>query len=188
MCLGFERIPEFTSAHNSLDLQVWFVSLESLKFCNFCANQTHKIIKICQFCFPRDYYGYSLNIMFSRFPNHYCPFPMVFPHVSPSVSSVSLGVSPQCFPCLFFQILQVITILFSLSKDGRKTCFISFHRKYLSLFNIPKNDAIVLSKITFFTRYSLFCICLLRYQRIAYRNFFTLLKIILRAVIRRYIH
>lgn len=163
-----------------------FRKFEILQF--LCKSNTHKIIKICQFCFPRDYYGYSLNIMFSRFPNHYCPFPMVFPHVSPSVSSVSLGVSPQCFPCLFFQILQVITILFSLSKDGRKTCFISFHRKYLSLFNIPKNDAIVLSKITFFTRYSLFCICLLRYQRIAYRNFFTLLKIILRAVIRRYIH
>ena len=45
-------------------------------------------------CFLRDYYGDSLDVMFPQFPNHFLPFPMVFPHVSPSVSTVS----PQCPP------------------------------------------------------------------------------------------
>ena len=52
-----------------------------------------------------DYYADSLDVMFSQFPNHFLPFAMVFPHVSPSVSTTSLGVftvSPQCFPCFLF--------------------------------------------------------------------------------------
>ena len=34
------------------------------------------------------------------FPNHFLPIPVVFPHVSPSVSTISSGAStvfPQCF-------------------------------------------------------------------------------------------
>ena len=43
------------------------------------------------------------SILFSQFPNHSLPFPMVFPHVSLSVSTISSvvsSVSRQCFPFL----------------------------------------------------------------------------------------
>ena len=53
----------------------------------------------------RDYDDDSLNVMFSRFLNCFLPVSLVFPHVSPGVSTVSFGVSavsPQCFPCLLF--------------------------------------------------------------------------------------
>ena len=52
---------------------------------------------ILSFCFgnlnSRDYHGDSLNVMFPRFPNCFLPFPLVFPHVSPSVFIFSIGVS-----------------------------------------------------------------------------------------------
>ena len=53
----------------------------------------------------------SLDIMFPQFPNHFLLFPMVFPHVSLSVSTISSGistVSPRCFPHFLFQILRLI--------------------------------------------------------------------------------
>ena len=59
----------------------------------WCKLNTRGIVKICPLCFLRDYYGDSLNVMFSQFPNHFLAFPMVFSHVSPSVSKISLGVS-----------------------------------------------------------------------------------------------
>ena len=47
---------------------------------------------IVSFCFEnlnfRDYHGDSLNFMFLQFPNCFQPFPLVFPHVSPGVSTV----------------------------------------------------------------------------------------------------
>ena len=47
---------------------------------------TRRIVKTYSFRFLSDYYGDSLDIMFPQFPNHFLPFSMVFPHVSPSVS------------------------------------------------------------------------------------------------------
>ena len=41
----------------------------------------------------RDYYGDSLDVMLSQFPNYFLPSPMVFPRVSLSVSSISSGAS-----------------------------------------------------------------------------------------------
>ena len=67
---------------------------------------THGIVKTCSFCFIRDYYGDSLDVMFPQFPNHLLPFHMVFLHVSRSVSTIS-SVSPQCFPPFLFQILRI---------------------------------------------------------------------------------
>ena len=49
--------------------------------------------KKCLFCFLCDYYGDYLNVMFLQFPNHFLPFPMVFPNVFPTVSTISVGVS-----------------------------------------------------------------------------------------------
>ena len=53
----------------------------------------------------RDYYGDSLNVMFPQVSNHFPPFPMMFPYDSPSVSTVTSGVStvsPLCFPGFLF--------------------------------------------------------------------------------------
>ena len=47
--------------------------------------------------------------MFPGFPNYFLPFPPVFPHVSPGVSTVYFGVSPvsaRCFPGFLFKILR----------------------------------------------------------------------------------
>ena len=52
----------------------------------WCKLNTLEIVKTCPIRFLRDYYGNSLDVMFPQFPNHFLPFPMVFPHVSPSVS------------------------------------------------------------------------------------------------------
>ena len=47
---------------------------------------------IVSFCFEnlnsRDYHGDSLNFMFLQFPNCFQPFLLMFPHVSPGVSTV----------------------------------------------------------------------------------------------------
>ena len=76
------------------------------KFLEFwCKTNTRGVVKTCLFRFLHDYYGDSLDVMFPQFPNHFLPFPMVFPHVSPSVSTISPGVSavsPQCFPRFVF--------------------------------------------------------------------------------------
>ena len=77
-----------------------------LRFLQFlCKLNTNKIVKTCLFPFVRDCYVNSLDVMFPQFPNHFLLFPMVFPHVSPSVSTISFGVStvsPQCFPSFLF--------------------------------------------------------------------------------------
>ena len=54
---------------------------------------THGIVKTCLFRFLHDYYGDSLDVMFGQFLKHFLPFTMVFPHVSPSGSTISSGVS-----------------------------------------------------------------------------------------------
>ena len=75
----------------------------SIKFLQFWDKlNTRRIVKTCPFRFLRDYYGNFLDVIFPKFPNRYLPFPMVFPHVSPSVNMISVGVSTvssQCFPC-----------------------------------------------------------------------------------------
>ena len=53
---------------------------------------TRRIIKTCSL-FLHDYYGDSLDVLFPQFSNHFLPFPMVFPYVSPSVPTISSGVS-----------------------------------------------------------------------------------------------
>ena len=66
---------------------------------------TRKIVKTCPFRFLLDYYGDSRDVMFPQFPNHFLPFPMLFTHLSPSVSTIFSGVStvsPQCFPRFLF--------------------------------------------------------------------------------------
>ena len=71
----------------------------------WCKLNTRRISKTCSFRFLRDYNGDSLDVMFPHFPNNVLPFPMVFPYVSPSVSTISSGVptvSPQCFPRFLF--------------------------------------------------------------------------------------
>ena len=71
----------------------------------WCKLNICRIVKTCPFSFLREYNGDSLDVMFPQFPNHFPLFPMVFLHVSPSVSTISLGVSTvssQCFPCFLF--------------------------------------------------------------------------------------
>ena len=70
---------------------------------------TLEIIKTCLFCFLRDCYGDSLDFMFPQLPNLFLPLPMVFPHVSTCVSTISSGVSStistvslQCFSRFLF--------------------------------------------------------------------------------------
>ena len=58
-----------------------------------CKLNTARIVKTCLFRSLRNYYGDSIDVMFPQFSNHFLPFPMVFPHVSPSVSTISFGVS-----------------------------------------------------------------------------------------------
>ena len=65
-----------------------------LRFLQFrCKLNTRGIVETCSFRFLRNYYGDSLDVMFLQFPYHFLPFPMVFPHVSPSVSKISSGIS-----------------------------------------------------------------------------------------------
>ena len=58
-----------------------------------CKLNTHRIAKTSSFCFLRNYYGDSLEVMFPQFPKHFLMFHMVFLHVSISVSTISLDVS-----------------------------------------------------------------------------------------------
>ena len=63
----------------------------------WCKLNTRRIVKTClSVSFFRDYYDDSLDVMFPQFPNHLPPFPMAFPHVSPSVSGCF-----YCFPTVF---------------------------------------------------------------------------------------
>ena len=84
-----------------------YLSIKWRIFYNFGANWIQAVFKTCPFLFLRDYYGDSLSLMFPQFPNHFLPFPMVFPYVSPSVCTISSDVatfSPRCFP--LFSILD----------------------------------------------------------------------------------
>ena len=82
-----------------------------LRFLHFwCKLNTRGIVKACPFPFQRDYYGDTLDVMLPQFPNHFLPFPMVFPNVSPSVSAISSEfstVSPQCFPRFLSYVLRL---------------------------------------------------------------------------------
>ena len=71
----------------------------------WCILNTHEIVKTFPFRFVRDYYGDFFDVMFPQFPKHFPPFPVVFLYVSPSVSTISLGLttlSPQRFRCFLF--------------------------------------------------------------------------------------
>ena len=71
----------------------------------WCKLNTYGIAKTCPFRSLCDYCGDFFDVMSPQFPNHFLPFPMVFPHVSPSVSTISSGgstVSPQCLPLFLF--------------------------------------------------------------------------------------
>ena len=70
-----------------------------------------------------------IHSMFSRFPNLFYPFPLVLPHVSPSISMVSFGVSPvswQCYPCFLFQILPINLTYFHQSYRYMHSTLFSF--------------------------------------------------------------
>ena len=86
------------------------------KFLQFwCKLNTRRIVKICPFRFLRNFYGNSLDFMFPHFPNLFLPFSMVFPHISPGVSTISSGFStvfPQCFPHFLFSILRFSYVSF----------------------------------------------------------------------------
>ena len=100
--VGCERMPGFISALISLDLKKFSINiLKSIVLQFWWKLNTRRIVKTCPFRFLRDYYGDSLNVMFPQFPNHFLPFPIVFSHASPSVSTISSSVSTvscQCFP------------------------------------------------------------------------------------------
>ena len=96
-------------ANHIWKLLPWTVSKDCVKY---SMDAYHRCILegyIFPLCFGnlnlRDYHGYSLNAIFSRFPNCFLPFPLVFRYVSPGVSTVSFGVSPvslQFFPFAIF--------------------------------------------------------------------------------------
>ena len=100
--VGCQRMPGFISACISLDLKKFSINILKCTVLPFWWKlNTHRIVKTCPFHFLHDYYGDSLDVMFPQFPKHFLPFPMVFSHVSPSLSTISSGistVSPQCFP------------------------------------------------------------------------------------------
>ena len=52
---------------------------------------------ILQFCFGNSNSRDFLNVIFSRFHNCFLPFPLVFPHVSPGVSTARFGVFSAVF-------------------------------------------------------------------------------------------
>ena len=94
--LNGKRIPGFTSASSLLDfpssqliiLSVFKYKMSSLLQC-WCKLNTREAVKTSPFCFLRDYYGDSLNVIFPQFPNHFLPFLMVLVFLQ-----FSLGVSP----------------------------------------------------------------------------------------------
>ena len=103
---GFLDLPLHTihQTYKSSQLIIFneFKSRMSIFLQFWCKLNTCRIVKTCPFHFLHHYYGDSFNVMFLQFPNHLLPFPVVFLHVSPSVSTISLGVStvsPECFPC-----------------------------------------------------------------------------------------
>ena len=97
LCMQFIRLSKVFQTQYKISrfLQFWF------------KLNIYRIVKTCLFLFPCDYDD-SPHGMFLQFPNHFLTFPMVFPHVSPSVSTISgvSTVSPQCFPPFLFQILR----------------------------------------------------------------------------------
>ena len=111
---------------------------------------------ILPFCFgnvnSRDYHGDSLNVMFHRFPNCFLPFPLVFPHVSLGVSTVSFGVSPglpavfALFPILDFAYLNLQSFLHFLEiKRIGLFCFARF-QAFLLLWNFSFPVGVLLKK------------------------------------------
>ena len=100
----------------------YYEQLAKISTCaKFSSDACHRYI--LPFCFGNfkscDYHGDSLNFMFPRFANCFLPFPLVFPHVSPGISTVSFGVSPvstQCFPCFLFRIYVENIRVFDLTK------------------------------------------------------------------------
>ena len=90
--IGYERIPGFTSAQNSLDI-ISNVFKHKISRILVQIKYTRKLVKTCPFRFLYDYYDDSLDNMFPQFPNHFLLFSIVFPQVFSSVSTISLGVS-----------------------------------------------------------------------------------------------
>ena len=56
----------------------------------------------------RDYYGDSLDVILPQCPNHFLPSPMVFPHVSLSVSLISSGASTVSVSALVFPTFPIL--------------------------------------------------------------------------------
>ena len=82
----------------------------------WCKSNTSRIVKTCPFHFLVDNYGDSLDVMFPQFPNNFLPFPIVFPYVSFSVSTISSGISAVSFsvsPVSYFRFcVESIHLLF----------------------------------------------------------------------------
>ena len=98
-------------------LYIKVITMNSVKY---SIDAYHRYISRATFCrflsgTQISQHGDCHNVIFSRFPNYFLPLPLVFPHVSPSVSTVSFGVSsgsPQCllFPILDFTVITTIVL------------------------------------------------------------------------------
>ena len=127
--------------------------------CKFCLKIIKKIIKLCSSkistcvkylidayhryilrryilpsCFgnlnSRACQGDSLNVMFPRFLNCFQPFPLVFPHVSPGVSTFPHSV----FPVSYFRFFGCISALHkSLCKGSVKNDFVCIETSETSI-------------------------------------------------------
>ena len=83
----------------------------NIKYREFYNFGAFRIVKTCPFRILRNHSGDSFNVMFPQFPNHFPPFSMMFPHVSPSVSiisSVVLLFHLSVFPVSYIRFCELI--------------------------------------------------------------------------------
>ena len=67
--------------------------------------KSSKNVKICPFRLLRDYYGDSLDVIFSQFPNHCLPLPQMFLRVT-TIPQVFLLFPLSVSPVSYFRFLD----------------------------------------------------------------------------------